>query len=148
MTTKMIQVCGYLPTDTIIRGTSSRAPEPARVYLIIPGESLSELAMSDRGRDHSPTGFGWAYAGSGPAALAHSILAALCGDQIADLHYQAFKMSVVARLGVGRFDLKMSDVIEWLRTRGIDIVKMGPADPMKDPPKDPPKSRRQRWSRD
>lgn len=140
-----IRICGYLPPDAVFRGTPSRAPEPPKVFLSIPGEGLSELAMSERGRDHSPTmGFGWGHGGSGPAALAHSILAALCGDQIADIHYQAFKDGVVAHLGTGSFELGVAMVMEFLLIRGVEVVPMGPADPMAIP-KARAKQRRKRW---
>lgn len=65
------------------------------------------LEMTERGREHSPTGFEWGYGGSGPAALAHSLLTAalismtLTADralEIADLAYMDFKDAVVARL--------------------------------------------------
>lgn len=47
-------------------------------------------------RNHSPTGFEWGYAGSGPAQLALAILADCYGDDdFALKHYQRFKQKVV-----------------------------------------------------
>lgn len=51
-------------------------------------------------RNHSPTGFAWGYAGSGPAQLALALLAdALGDDELALQHYQEFKRRVVAGWG-------------------------------------------------
>lgn len=49
-------------------------------------------------RNHSPTGFNWGYAGSGPAQLALALLleAGLSEGEALDL-YQAFKFDVIAR---------------------------------------------------
>lgn len=57
-----------------------------------------ELPMSDLGRQKSPTGFAWGYGGSGPAALAHSILTHFAGDGVAARHYQTFKSDCIAKL--------------------------------------------------
>jgi hypothetical protein len=47
--------------------------------------------------NHSPTGFGWGYQGSGPAQLALALLAdALGDDDLAVRLHQAFKFKVVA----------------------------------------------------
>jgi hypothetical protein len=47
--------------------------------------------------NHSPTGFGWGYGGSGPAQLALALLAdALGDDDLAVRLHQAFKFKVVA----------------------------------------------------
>jgi hypothetical protein len=49
--------------------------------------------------NHSPTGFEWGYAGSGPAQLALGILADHCrNDEEALNFYQRFKWVVVAEL--------------------------------------------------
>lgn len=66
-----------------------------RCVVLVDGQPLP---MSDRGRRHSPTGYEWGYHGSGPASLAHSLLAYELGGRVADAAYQAFKRAVVARL--------------------------------------------------
>ena len=61
--------------------------------------------------DHSPTGFEWGYAGSGPAQLALAILADLTGEDIySKARYQQFKFDMIVDLpslgwtrGEGRF---------------------------------------------
>ena len=48
-------------------------------------------------RNHSPTGFAWGYAGSGPAQLALALVADATGDDgLAQRVYQEFKFKFVA----------------------------------------------------
>ena len=50
-------------------------------------------------RNHSPTGYGWAYCGSGPAQLALALAADVLGDDDrAQEVYQDLKFQLVARL--------------------------------------------------
>lgn len=73
------------------------------------------LRMSDSARRSSPTGFGWGYGGSGPFALAHSMLSHLFGKKIADRHAQAFKREVIAGLPFGEgFDLPYKTIRAWM----------------------------------
>jgi hypothetical protein len=67
-------------------------------------------------RNHSPTGFSWAYPGSGPAQLALAILADHLGDdeQALDL-YQRFKWQVVVSLPWKRWKLNGSEIDEALK---------------------------------
>jgi len=72
---------------------------------------------------HSPTGFEWAYGGSGPADLALSILAdhfsepadgeALFNSQAWQLH-QRFKWDIIAPAHHIGFILHTSDITQWL----------------------------------
>ena len=48
--------------------------------------------------NHSPTGVGWGYFGSGPAQLALSVLLYVAGEAVALEHYQTFKDRVVSQL--------------------------------------------------
>ena len=47
---------------------------------------------------HSPDGFNWGYAGSGPAELARSLLMDCLGAAPAPRLYQAFKQRFICRL--------------------------------------------------
>jgi hypothetical protein len=47
-------------------------------------------------RHHSPDGFSWGYAGSGPAQAALAIAAHALGDEDGQRVYQAFKWDVIA----------------------------------------------------
>lgn len=119
----MTEIQGRLPPDAEFRGQPTRPPEPSRVLLSVPNESLSHLAMSDVAKMKSPTGFAWGYSGSGPAALAHSILAAMFGDRIADVHFQNFKSQMIAPIDGDRgFIMSAADVADWLRAQGFSVV--------------------------
>jgi hypothetical protein len=49
-------------------------------------------------RNHSPDGFQWGYAGSGPAQLALALVADATGDDVlAQRTYQIFKSCIVAQ---------------------------------------------------
>lgn len=48
--------------------------------------------------NHSPDGFEWGYAGSGPAQLALAISADIYGDEIARQIYQRLKDRIICRL--------------------------------------------------
>ena len=62
-------------------------------------------------RNHSPTGFGWGYAGSGPAQLALALLCDHLGDDdLAAGLYHPFKRHVVARLSEGPWTLTSEDI--------------------------------------
>lgn len=64
--------------------------------------------------NHSPTGFAWAYGGSGPAQLALAILADVAGDEIALDLYQRFKAEEIATLPRGAWIITEAHVIAWL----------------------------------
>jgi Family of unknown function (DUF6166) len=79
-------------------------------------------------RNHSPTGFGWGYAGSGPAQLALAILADCVGDERALANYMAFKFRVIALLPQEEgFELDEADIIKTVedieRARAAERAK-------------------------
>jgi hypothetical protein len=77
----------------------------------------SRLPMTRAARRSSPTGYAWGYGGSGPFALAHSVLAHLFGAATADRHAQAFKWAVIAPLPHGKpFTLPYATVRSWVET--------------------------------
>jgi hypothetical protein len=66
--------------------------------------------------NHSPDGFEWGYAGSGPAQLALAILSDHLGnDQLALANYQAFKFELIAGLQEDRWILSSEDVSNALQ---------------------------------
>lgn len=71
---------------------------------------------SQRLRNHSPDGFAWGYAGSGPAQLSLAILLeAGCSDEQALSHYQEFKRTFVAtEPREGNLAINL-DVMAWVR---------------------------------
>ena len=65
--------------------------------------------------NHSPTGFEWGYAGSGPAQLALALLADHFGDDDQALAcYHDFKREVVARLDKRGWSLTSAQVQQHL----------------------------------
>jgi hypothetical protein len=67
--------------------------------------------------NHSPTGFEWGYAGSGPAQLALALLADHLADRQEALDfYQSFKFAIVARLEHLRWELTSEQIDQALRT--------------------------------
>jgi hypothetical protein len=66
--------------------------------------------------NHSPTGFEWGYAGSGPAQLALAILADHCqNDERALNFHQRFKWAVIAELPYKEWILTSDDIEQALR---------------------------------
>lgn len=62
-------------------------------------------ARSQKVRNHSPDGFNWGYAGSGPAQLALAIMLELTGSSAG---YQEFKDKLIAKLPQADFDIKFN----------------------------------------
>ena len=88
---------------TVYRGDPSR--DPRKCVTVHPEEGKRksrELSLYSREVNHSPTGFGWGYGGSGPAQLAYAILRDFLGDKKQAMAvYQHFKFEVVAKLEQG-----------------------------------------------
>ena len=85
--------------------------------MVVRVDEKGELPLDPRYdlRNHSPTGFAWAYAGSGPAQLALAILADATGDDATALrHYQQFKFDKIAVLPRGTWKIDSADVLDWL----------------------------------
>ena len=76
-------------------------------------------APSQALRNHSPDGFEWSYAGSGPAQLALAILLDCLGDEDEALRcYQAFKNEFLATLGRDEaWEISSAQIEEFVRSR-------------------------------
>lgn len=84
------------------------------------GENTTKVEFSPelslKIRNHSPSGFEWAYSGSGPAQLALAILFDVTDDRVvAERQYQDFKSRVIANLNAGEWTLHEEDVRQWLK---------------------------------
>lgn len=77
------------------------------------GEPL-DLAASLKVWNHSPSGFAWGYAGSGPAQLALAILMRVTDNVTAGLYHQKFKFAYVAHWDQFRPLNETVDVDFWL----------------------------------
>ena len=65
--------------------------------------------------NHSPTGFGWNYQGSGPAQLALAMLADATGDDDLTVRlHQKFKAEVISGMPRGGWELNTDFIREWL----------------------------------
>lgn len=91
--------------------TSEGGPQTVRVHE--DGKPVRILAHQMR---HSPDGFQWGYAGSGPADLARSILWDHLGRAVDPGVYQAFKFAFVANWG-DQWQITSVQIAEWLDGR-------------------------------
>lgn len=74
------------------------------------------VELTHRG-EHSPEGFAWGYAGSGPADLAQSILSLETGEDVGRDLYLKFRDDVISRLPHRtHFRLPVEEVRAWLST--------------------------------
>jgi len=99
--------------QTVYQGTYNPAvPVGDRYSVTVDGESLPkryDLLSA------SPSGFSWAFSGSGPAQLAIAILAHAYEDEFAREWYQQFKGDIVAGLPENGWTLTKADLDEWRR---------------------------------
>lgn len=84
------------------------------VFVSEPDAFVHELDMTARAKRHSPTGFAWGYGGSGPAALAHSLLTSVMGESYANAHYMQYKWDVIAILPQDRpWTMTDQEIKDW-----------------------------------
>jgi hypothetical protein len=71
---------------------------------------------------HSPDGFEWGYAGSGPADLALNVLSAFIGQVAAERGglYQRFKEQFIAPLPASGGTIKKDAILQWIAEQGVD----------------------------
>lgn len=98
--------------QTVYRGRRDpAAPVGEEVEVTVDGDALDkryDLLSA------SPSGFEWAYGGSGPAQLAIALLAHAIDDETACHYYQRFKQEVVAELPEDGWRLTSDDIETWL----------------------------------
>lgn len=77
--------------------------------------------VSQKVYNHSPDGFSWGYAGSGPAQLALAILLHYTDAKFAEEYYQRFKFDILCNLDQHR-DLRLDPqkVKKWIKARGYE----------------------------
>jgi hypothetical protein len=70
--------------------------------------------------NHSPDGFNWGYAGSGPAQLAFAILFDYSNNASwARMYYRDFKFNIISNIQTAIWELSSLDIEQWIKTRGI-----------------------------
>ena len=74
--------------------------------------------------NHSPDGFCWGYAGSGPSQLALGIMVDLYGEFFAKDHYQTFKSDIIEKLNIDNdFILTEEQIETWKKSRNFEVLK-------------------------
>lgn len=73
-------------------------------------------------RNHSPSGFEWGYAGSGPAQLALAMCIEMLGPQRAQVVYQQVKDRLVATIQADAWALHAATVANVVRAMDLDEV--------------------------
>ena len=92
-------------------GLLGNDPSDVVLYREINGTARASVPHVPR---HSLTGIEWGYSGSGPAALARSLLLTITDEETADRLYQAFKEKVVARIPYAGGLIRAHKVREWV----------------------------------
>lgn len=98
---------------------------PLRVWKIIDfrnqcNQSLVVLKPDESLKvwNHSPDGFQWGYAGSGPAQLALALLLDATGDRhFSSRRHQAFKFDYVANWG-DEWSMTREEILLWCEKKG------------------------------
>jgi len=82
-----------------------------------------EVNIPHRFVKHSPAGFEWGYAGSGPADLALNALAMYIGREKAEENelYQEFKREFIATMPAEGGVIKREQILAWLKEKGCDL---------------------------
>jgi hypothetical protein len=97
--------------------TGTRAPDGCLVTVHEDNGIMRELPLRLDLRNHSPTGFEWSYAGSGPAQLALALAADVLGDDDqAQAVYQDLKFKVIGRLPHDRWSLTEDQLRQAIQT--------------------------------
>lgn len=106
-------------TETIYTGSADRE---ACEWLVRKNGVELDPAPSLTVRRHSPDGFSWGYAGSGPAQLALALLLEEAPQQrIAERLYQTFKRDVVSRWPIdGDWRITSGEIQAWLREHPVE----------------------------
>ncbi len=94
------------------------------------------LKMTALARQKSPSGFSWGYAGSGPSALAHSMLSLLTTPSQANRYMHDFKEDFLVNLEfpnknvfyakdhpVEVWEISISDIKLWLSQKYVNEIK-------------------------
>ena len=74
--------------------------------------------------NHSPDGFAWGYAGSGPAQLALAIILHMTRDpELSKQLHQELKFDIIAGLPQADFELDYDKVADWITAKRMGICQ-------------------------
>ena len=103
--------------STVYQGRrDSTAPVGEEYIVTVDGEPLPkryDLLSA------SPSGFSWAFSGSGPAQLAVALLAHAYDEEFATDHYQWFKRDVVSELPEDGWTLNKSEIEQFVNAAEV-----------------------------
>ncbi len=94
--------------------------ETKEIFIIDDRGKLAEITPENSQKlyNHSPDGFNWGYAGSGPAQLALAILLELSSKDFALFHHQDFKRDFIAGLEPEKdFEIDGQTVLNWISNK-------------------------------
>ena len=83
-----------------------------RVTITLGGQAARELPLHLSIRKHSPTGFEWGYAGSGPAQLALALCVEVVGRPRAERAYQSVKERLIATISEDAWMLSGTAILD------------------------------------
>lgn len=89
-----------------------RCSGATRVTVSVGGQASHDLPLCLEIRRHSPTGFEWGYAGSGPAQLALALCVEVVGRARAESTYQSVKDRLVATMHADSWMLSGTHVLD------------------------------------
>ena len=105
-----------------IKYVGTRTQEGCDVVKEVDGQSAGRIDPRLDLWNHSPTGFEWAYGGSGPAQLALALLADATGqDRLAVALHQDFKFKLVGRLPKEGFEMTNVEIDQWVEERAKNL---------------------------
>ena len=114
--------------NRIFEGFAQTDPFSREVLIIDENRSVRILKpeRSQAVKNHSPDGFNWGYAGSGPSQLALAILLEVTNDEAKALaHYHDFERQAIAAIKSQEtnWEIEENKILEWLAERGEAITQ-------------------------
>ena len=100
----------------------------SRGVLIIDENLTAKILRPERSqavKNHSPDGFNWGYAGSGPAQLALAILLEVTNDETQALtHYHDYERQVIASITsqTTNWEIEEQKIIAWLEAQETESL--------------------------
>jgi hypothetical protein len=83
-------------SDIFFNGLGWATPKSS--VFVVKNDKRMLLPMTTHARLLSPTGYNWGYGGSGPRALAHSVLSYVIGIHFADKLFEQFEQDIIKKL--------------------------------------------------
>ena len=104
--------------NRIFQGIAHQSPFSRDVLMT--DENRTTIILKPDRSNHSPDGFNWGYAGSGPAQLALALLLEVTNSEETALrHYHDFERQVIAAIKSQEtnWEIEEQKIIAWLHTQ-------------------------------